>query len=764
MVAHEPDEWLLGLLDGGLLHHDLTPPLVGRPAGEWMADRLERLPPEVARVLVPTLRAALSATSPSQMRAALTPLSGERREVQAVLRHPGRARLSRRAVERAAALAPWLFRLQEALAGPVAERRCDRALSESLGGFVEIFGAGALDVVPLATGGYGQMLAETEEERATAQPAPGLVGLLAQAVAVAVRTGAPQIDLDLASLDPFLPKTPLPATFELHLAPAREPRRAPPGTGWLLGLHGPAGASWGRFAHALGDELQAALQELAAAEREASPAEEALDVAYASSTELADLCAHPPVRQRALALAGWPEGDAVVAAEMAVAADGDAWALRDGDGQPLSPRPLHRVRSTTAPAGIFRLLAGWSFSRQHAPWAFSWGPLSALDWLPRVVLDGFVVAPASWRIPSLAHRSALKAWRKALRVPRLVQVGQGDELLPIDLQAAQAHHELARFAGQRAHEVWPPLDALADRGGRRVEAVVAVVTGPEGDLESVRGAGRVPPPAEAGPAPGWVTFKLFGPPERQDLVLVEAVAPAVQAARAADEIDGWFFLPYLEGRRHHLRVRVHARHARGEQAFTRRLRAALEPLSSLVVSVETAPYFRESARYGGLSLMPAVERIFEAGSDLALARLEATAAGEETDDLATLVRAYDALAGGLGLDAAQRRQLAQRRRLACEQGGLLPDEELLRREYRRLSRPLAAVLSGAQPDVLSPALAAFGRQVRSASSTPSALHPALPALLHMQAVRTLGLDANSEAAAYVLWDRTLESLAARRKG
>jgi hypothetical protein len=56
-------------------------------------------------------------------------------------------------------------------------------------------------------------------------------------------------------------------------------------------------------------------------------------------------------------------------------------------GDPIHPSPLHRVRSTTAPAGLYRLLAGWSFVRQHAPWALAWGALGDLPALPRVRLD-----------------------------------------------------------------------------------------------------------------------------------------------------------------------------------------------------------------------------------------------------------------------------------------------------------------------------------------------------------------------------------------
>ena len=161
--------------------------------------------------------------------------------------------------------------------------------------------------------------------------------------------------------------------------------------------------------------------------------------------------------------------------------------------------------------------------------------------------------------------------------------------------------------------LWPSVP-----DGDEIEGLTAAI-------EATRAAGRVPPPAQAPPAENWVSFRLYGAVERQDTVLFEAVGPAVKAALDAGEIDAWFFLPYVDqpGRRHHLRVRAHARSERKAEAFARRVRRALALLCARgdVVSVETGGYFREAARYGGAALMPAVERLFQASSELVLADL-----------------------------------------------------------------------------------------------------------------------------------------------
>ena len=481
---------------------------------------------------------------------------------------------------------------------------------------------------------WGRRLEEAGEVSALAPP-PAVVALLAEAATEAARAGRLQVDLDPDKVAEALEGVPpvTPPTFELMLTPMKEAPRQPPGTGWLLGLHAPAGASVGRVAVALGDRGSRLLRELAAAEAEARPGEEALDVAYAASPSLADLSQHPPARQRVLALMGWAEADALTPAHLRLVVDpGAAEPLGlQHQGRAVAPAGLHRVRSTTAPPGLYQLLLGWSFARQHRPWALSWGPLAHLPFLPRLALAGFVIAPASWRIPDAAacrRPAALARWRRQHRVPAQIQVGDGDELLLIDLDARGAAAELTRFAGQRAHEVWPPLRRPIDAGGRRLEVVVPVVDRAAGaDLEArvaaigaIARAGRVPPPAEL-PASQWTSFRLYGAEQGQDAVLHEVVAPLINEARAAGELDRWFFLRYLApgDPRPHLRLRVHA--PGGAAGFQRRLEVALAPLRERgdLVAVEIGPYLPETARYGGPEGLAAAEAIFQSDSELVLA-------------------------------------------------------------------------------------------------------------------------------------------------
>jgi len=787
--AGDLDELLRALVHDGLLQTDLSPPLIGPPPASYLGQRLAALGRQTEARALDEAGAAFEAGDLARGRALWTALPGQAApDVTAVLtlRPRKTPRLERAAVARAARLVPLLCRLQEALAPPLAERFAARVWNDAFDASTEIFGAGAFALGPLAAGDYGVDAEDADAvgDATVAAPPPALLVLLCDAIAEAARAKRQEATLELAALEAALTElegTPLPPTAELFLVPAPRPRGTPAGTGWLLGLHAPAGASLGRFVHALGTPLAAACAEIAAAERRLRPDEERVDVAFAPSAALADLCTHPPIRPRTLALSRWSaaEGD-LAAADLELEADpSDPQGLTlrapgpAGTATTIVPSPLLRARSATAAPGAARLLVGWSLQRQHAPWAFTPGPLADLAFLPRIVVDGFVIAPASWRLPPALRQGgkpaaggrALGRWRRAVGVPRMVQVGEGDELYPLDLQAPGAAADLAAY--DRVFEIWPPLASVVDRDGRRLEAIVAVVDEDVDDktppVPPPPRLGRVPPPRQEPPLAGWRTFKLFGAAARQDTLLTGTVLPAVNDARAAAEIDAWFFLRYLDGpgARPHLRLRARAGAAEGDlAAFERRLRRALVPAraAGTLASLETGDYFPERGRFFAGEL-PAVHAIFESDSEAVSALL----ADPELDRIPALPLLFDALARGMGLDLAARHALGRERRRAAEAWTGLDAEARKESDavFRHHARTLRAAL-GAAP-ASSPLLGHHEARVAAAAgplteTDRARLLSTLPTLLHLSAVRLLGPDPDAERLGYTFWERTLEGL------
>ena len=111
-IAGVDDEWLLRLLDDGLLVSSEEPPLIGPRAAAGCGGH-----------------------------------AGGAHVVD------GAVTLPRAAVERAARLAPLLHRLQAALSPPVAER--ELTATGAIDVATELFGAGALDLAALMRGDYG---------------------------------------------------------------------------------------------------------------------------------------------------------------------------------------------------------------------------------------------------------------------------------------------------------------------------------------------------------------------------------------------------------------------------------------------------------------------------------------------------------------------------------------------------------------------------------------------------------------------------------
>jgi thiopeptide-type bacteriocin biosynthesis protein len=717
----------------------------------------------------------------------LLPGEGEALYVVTTLAPERPMRVAEEPVARAAAIADVLVGLQRALVPPAEERHLDAGLHARLDGLAELYGVGRFSTGALTRGEYGVTAAAADGDEGEARPAPNatLIAWLAEALIAAAARGDEELALDADALRALLGDPEAPPSIELLLTPAA---RGP----WMLALHAPAGASWGRFAAALGDDLRGALGELATLERALqSGAGEPLDVAWCPTARLADVAAHPPVRARALALLGRVEGAAGLALD-------DADLVLDGNSAEAGPlfvdqatgavvraTPLHRLRSTLLPSGLARVAAADTLVRQHAPWALHLGPLADLEALPRILIDNFVVAPRSWRLPIDRRPAALRRLRRERRLPRWVQIGHEDELLPIDLDAPGAYEAIARVAGDdpraRLVEIWPPPGDELDRDGRRVELVAAALR-PSTPAEVARAAAvaalaPVPPPCVRETGRGaradrrWVTAKIFGAADRAARVLVEAVAPAITAARAAGEIDRWFVLPYVEGpgRREHLRLRL--RSGGDDDASRRalaRLDEALAPARALgdVVAVELGPYFGEPGRFGGPDAEEPLTSLFEAESDLACvlaADDDGTADGEGVELDLAIVAALEALARGAGLELAARRALTARLRRAHGLGARRRADDPHAPLYRALQARLAALVDHLDADErYGPHIARVARAL--APLDRARVEALLPTLAHLTAVRLGGLDPTIEPRAVYLWDRALESLAARLMG
>jgi thiopeptide-type bacteriocin biosynthesis protein len=772
------EDVVLALVDDGALVHDLEPPIVGPPSLVWARARVARLiadtnaesaveAADALRTIADAIESGSDLAEAAALVDALIGGEGEALHVVTVLAPRRPLVVAEEPIARAAAIADVVYGLQEALAPPADERHLDAALGARLDGLAELYGVGRFSTGALVRGEYGTVASAGDDAETRPAADPTIVAWLAEALVAAAARGDDELALDADALRALLGDPVPPPTIELILAPAAR------GTPWLLALHGPAGATWGRFAAAVGDSLRGALGEVATLERAfRGVSVERVDVAWCPSPRLGDVAAHPPIRPRALALLGRVEGAAALALDdLEIALDGNSDpALVDAaTGSVVRAAPLHRLRSTLLPSSVARLAAADTLVRQHAPWALHLGPLADLEVLPRILIDNFVVSPRSWRLPLDRRPASLRRLRRALGLPRWVQIGHEDELLAVDLDEPESYRAIARTAGAdpraRLVEVWPPPGTELDRDGRRVELVAAAVREPtaaeRARFAAIAALDRVPPPVEREPDRRWVTAKIFGTADRHARLLLEAVAPAIAAARDAGELDRWFVLPYVDGpgHREHLRVRLRSEDA-GRRALIR-LDEALAPARALgdVVSIEIGPYLGEPGRFGADAEEP-LTALFEAESDLACALAIDDVKGAAVNVDLAVVAALESLARGAGLTLDARRALTGRLRAAHGLDRRRDDPHAAL--YRLLQSRLAALIDHLDgDDRFAPHIARVGRALAPLGSART--EALLPTLCHLTAVRLGGLDPAVEPRAIYLWDRALDSLNARTR-
>jgi thiopeptide-type bacteriocin biosynthesis protein len=309
--------------------------------------------------------------------------------------------------------------------------------------------------------------------------------------------------------------------------------------------------------------------------------------------------------------------------------------------------------------------------------SWSWGPLDAAPFLPRITAGRVVLSRAGWwmtaqeieklgKAEGMARFAAVREWMADRGLPRLVALADGDNELLVDLDnALSVDTFLDVIKGRdraRLFEFFPEPDRLCAHGpeGRFVHELVVPF------VRTQRPAVREERPEKASPAaaapfrrtfpPGseWLYVKLYTGSSTADRVLREAVAPVVREGLASGAVDGWFFIRYGDPN-WHVRVRFHgdpaALHARVLPALLSATAPMLDDGRLWQVQLDT--YQREVERYGGHEGMPLAERIFRVDSEAVLTILEMIEGDEGTDARWRLaLRGTDMLLDDLGLDAA----------------------------------------------------------------------------------------------------------------
>lgn len=627
-------------------------------------------------------------------------------------------------------------------------------------------------------------------------------------------------DSDLAALTPLEPPAPLPDAFAaLAVLEATSEAAVDRGefTVHLQGIAGPSGARLlGRFCH-LDPELRATVDEHIAAEQALRPEAVFAEVVHVSEGRVANVVARPVLREyeiEFLGESGAPQERRIALDDLSVCVHGDRIVLRSRRlGREVVPRlssahaysgpnlPIYRFLCALQDQGVAR--AGWS-----------WGPLDALQFLPRVCWGNLAFSRARWRLSrpdfaalvhaaqqvrgsrqaAVARRTAVMRAADALReraaLPRWVELADGDHHLAVDfdnpLSVDSFAHLLHGRASVTVRELVPAPEQLA-------------VSGPEGSYAHEL---CIPFTRTAAPAtrpepmrrphgvvnrafvPGgeWLYAKVYTGQTHADRVLQSVVAPITAALREQAGVDRWFFLRFADPQPH-LRVRWHGD---GDAL----LRCGMPLLRSLVsewidedavsrVQIET--YEPEYDRYGGPGGLDVSERVFAADSDAALdilAQLEGD--GGLAQRWQSAVCSIDMLLDDLDFDLERRLTLVRAARDAFDREFRV--DTAFRRQLAALHRSrharIEALLCGVDDDdtmagtfaalrrrrVASRAAVTTLRRLDEVGALSAPLDDIARAWIHMTCNRLLrSAHRAQEVVLYDLLSRAYDSLRARGK-
>ncbi|HEY4307481.1 MAG TPA: lantibiotic dehydratase [Gemmatimonadaceae bacterium] len=523
---------------------------------------------------------------------------------------------------------------------------------------------------------------------------------LLQLLANALTAGSDEIVLTQRDIDGIAttnaPPPPLPNAYGAMVTiAARSEEALKRGDFRLLlsGISGPSGANlMGRFCHA-DETLTEKVREHCRAEEALDPDAVFAEVAHLAHPRAGNIVARPLLREFEITYmgrSGAPIDRQIPASDLLVSVEGGRAVLRSARlGKRVVPRLTSAHAFTRGNVGIYHFLCALQL-QGVAPTAWSWGPLAGSPFLPRVRSGRVVLSLARWQVPreelellgkasGAALMRAVRTWRANRKLPRFVNVADGDNMLLVDLDNVLSVESFIQLVRQRGHalleEVFPGDDELIARGpeGRFAHELLVpfVRSAPTAPAPAV-GAKTQSTPAQSdglriarqnAPGSEWMYAKIYSGGPTADRVLSRAVAPLVQRAMEQGWIDSWFFIRYADPEPH-LRVRFHGACDALRECFLPALDAVV--LGQLEVPgvwrAQIDTYEREIERYGGDEGMLISEQVFHADSDAAVALADLVARGRlnAADRWRVALVSADLLIGDLGLDAAHRRAVVEK--------------------------------------------------------------------------------------------------------
>lgn len=458
--------------------------------------------------------------------------------------------------------------------------------------------------------------------------------------------------------------------------------------GWRFVINSTIGASsaffFGRFCHGH-KPLKEAVETMCTWEQAQYPTDILAEIVHLPSTPLraGNVVARPilrPFEIPYLTPAGVSESHTIFLSDLliSVTAKGDVVLRTNKTGQRVRPR-LSTAHNPSLGDEVYQLLA-CLHQTEYSALGWSWGSLSQLPSLPRLVYRNLIVSPAQWTVRKDAvlpdHSLTIESIRKLYSLPRYVQFIEGDNKLLLDLDFEPARRILTDAVRKQDKIVlkeWlgenyqPWLTSLDDQYVS--ELVIPMKTLPLQNLNVSKAEDRmIRPVTDRGaviqrsfiPGEDWLYLKIYVHEQVADQILTNILVPLSKQALN----KGWFtnmhFIRYADPDSH-LRIRFqiqNSKHAKLLTAWNRALRLYIQ--SGQVKRVQIDTYDRELERYRP-ALIEHCETVFSADSQFFLNWLTTQADQQPEEDRYRLaLLSADALLNDFNFQLAEKVEFSRR--------------------------------------------------------------------------------------------------------
>jgi thiopeptide-type bacteriocin biosynthesis protein len=407
-------------------------------------------------------------------------------------------------------------------------------------------------------------------------------------------------------------------------------------------------------------------------------------------------------------------------------------------------------------SAVFRLLSDLQFQGLSTGLTIELDALfPGLDFYPRITYQNTILSLAKWnlgkeQIAQLIELTpeelpaGLQKFRKEYRIPRYVSLGKYDQQLVFDLaDHLESDFFIKCLKGLQSAELREYL--LPDRSIRNGNELFAgqLVAFLVHDDLIYRPLVQVVPDM-AGPrtfmvGSKWLYLKIYCTPRMANAILTDIVRPFIAENRAL--IDKWFFIRYHD-QGHHLRLRFCAAEGNlGTLLVGFRKRMSLNGYDHLIHDYYLDTYRQEIERYSA-SLMPLVEDVFNAGSEMVIWFLRQRSLRRQWSEFEFGLITANLIIRCLMTDHEKRLSYIREATggFYIEFGGGKKLKNQMDQKYRELRSTVEMAMRNTIMARRSTVLRKNLRRLIMAVSDPAAIQPLAADLIHMQMNRTFQSD------------------------